>query len=183
MNNPYSAPDAQLSMPASGETYQPKVFSFSGRIGRLRYLAYSMIPAGLILIPGFIAGMMLAASGDKVGMVSIVILCLLCIPALIYAYIPAKRRLNDLGRSGWWLLLFVVPIVNLIFALYLMFGAGSATANKYGLPPSKNSRAMWIVALVPVLIFILGILAAVAIPAYQNYVERAKAAAVSRDSL
>ena len=38
--NPYSAPDAELGQQTS-ETYSPSIFTAKGRIGRLRYLAYS----------------------------------------------------------------------------------------------------------------------------------------------
>jgi hypothetical protein len=41
MSNPYAAPDAVLSDVAEDETYEPQIFSVNGRIGRLRYLAYS----------------------------------------------------------------------------------------------------------------------------------------------
>ena len=39
--NPYSAPDAALDT-GQDDLYQPKIFSFSGRIGRMRYLAYGI---------------------------------------------------------------------------------------------------------------------------------------------
>ena len=41
MSNPYSMPQSELREPASNETYQPKFFALSGRIGRVRYLGYS----------------------------------------------------------------------------------------------------------------------------------------------
>ena len=39
--NPYSTPGAALDT-EQDQYYQPKIISFSGRIGRLRYLAYVM---------------------------------------------------------------------------------------------------------------------------------------------
>ncbi|MDO4573881.1 MAG: DUF805 domain-containing protein [Planctomycetia bacterium] len=30
------------------------------------------------------------------------------------------RRLNDLGHSRWWMFLFLVPVVNTVFFLYLL---------------------------------------------------------------
>ena len=50
-----------------------------------------------------------------------------------------KRRLNDLDKSGWWQLLYLVPIVNILFALYLLFWPGTKGSNNYGLQPAKNS--------------------------------------------
>ncbi|MCP4388391.1 MAG: DUF805 domain-containing protein, partial [Gammaproteobacteria bacterium] len=58
--NPYTAPDAALD--SGHETlYEPKIFSFSGRIGRMRYLAYSFgISFLLMLVIGVVTGMMAA---------------------------------------------------------------------------------------------------------------------------
>ncbi|HCY64883.1 MAG TPA: hypothetical protein DHV59_19100 [Oxalobacteraceae bacterium] len=71
----------------------------------------------------------------------------------------------------------LVPLVNLILALYMIFGAGTPAENRFGPRPAKNSRAVVICGLLlPALIAVIGILAAIAIPAYQDYVVRAKAA-------
>jgi len=41
------------------------------------------------------------------------------------------RRLHDSGKSGWWYLLSLIPIIGLI--VYILFGlAGSQENNKYG---------------------------------------------------
>ena len=40
--NPYNAPHATLDLPGESAPYQPSIISFNGRIGRLRYLAYSL---------------------------------------------------------------------------------------------------------------------------------------------
>ena len=49
-SNPYessqTSPDIELL-----ESYKPEIFSTKGRIGRLRYLAYSMIYNILIMFP------------------------------------------------------------------------------------------------------------------------------------
>ena len=48
--------------------------------------------------------------------------------------------------------------------------------NKYGLPPAPNSVLVVIGSLAMPLVAVLGIVAAIAIPAYQDYVQRAEAA-------
>jgi uncharacterized membrane protein YhaH (DUF805 family) len=51
--NPYDAPDASLDTGHDEESYQPKIFSFSGRIGRMRYLAYN-VGANLVMLAALI---------------------------------------------------------------------------------------------------------------------------------
>ncbi len=46
-------------------------------------------------------------------------------PALFLAGILIIiRRLKDLGKSGWFLLLAVIPLINFVFALWLLFAPG-----------------------------------------------------------
>ena len=48
------------------------------------------------------------------------------------------RRLHDLQKSGWWMLLLLVPLVNLFFALYLLFFKGTEGPNEYGEDPLRQ---------------------------------------------
>ena len=51
LDNLYSAPQADLSyVPNVDETYSPKFISIHGRLGRLRYLAFTWFAAILLTI-------------------------------------------------------------------------------------------------------------------------------------
>jgi uncharacterized membrane protein YhaH (DUF805 family) len=45
------------------------------------------------------------------------------------------RRLHDVNRSGWWLLILFVPLVGYIVLLVWFCQKGEAVANLYGPPP------------------------------------------------
>ena len=45
------------------------------------------------------------------------------------------RRLHDLGRNGWFILLSFVPILNLVIGVYVAFFKGKDEDNKYGPSP------------------------------------------------
>ena len=47
------------------------------------------------------------------------------------------KRLHDINDSGWWAVMFLVPIFNLAFDLYLLFKPGTRQANRYG-PVSRS---------------------------------------------
>ncbi len=176
MNNPYSAPTATLSGAlADNETYDPKVFAVNGRIGRLRYLAYSMLLSLALMVVLAIGGVLAATvGGDGGGAMIAILVIFIYIPSFAISFIMAKRRLNDLDHSGWMSLLMLVPLVNAILALYLIFAPGTQAANRFGPAPSKNSTLVVVGALLLPVIFVVGILAAVAIPAYQDYTVRAQ---------
>jgi uncharacterized membrane protein YhaH (DUF805 family) len=44
------------------------------------------------------------------------------------------RRLHDTNRSGWWLLLGLVPLVGLVLLIFLVEDS-MASSNKYGTNP------------------------------------------------
>ncbi len=45
------------------------------------------------------------------------------------------RRLHDIGRSGWWLFLSLIPLVGAIILLVWLCRRGDAATNPYGPPP------------------------------------------------
>ncbi len=48
------------------------------------------------------------------------------------------RRLHDIGRSGWWVLLHLVPVVGLLVMLYFYLLKGDGGTNRFGPPPARN---------------------------------------------
>ena len=81
---------------AQNDSFMQKLFSPSGRSGRLDFLLTWIVSIALVLI-------------------------LVGIYTVIVAYI---RRWHDLGKSGWFTLLILVPIVNVVMFLYLLFAPG-----------------------------------------------------------
>lgn len=45
------------------------------------------------------------------------------------------RRLHDIDRSGWWMLIALVPIVGVLLLLFWAAQEGNPTANQYGKSP------------------------------------------------
>lgn len=168
--NPYSAPDADLDSGQGAATYQPKIFSFQGRLGRLRYLAYGFalsIVMNLAMIPfmgaaAFMGGM--GANPEGMGMLGGVLMMVVAVVSLVFAIMWLKRRLNDLNRSGWWLLLMFIPVVNILLAIYLLFFPGTDGPNNFGPAPAANSIGVLILAWLGIGLFVLGIASAILMP-------------------
>ncbi len=47
----------------------------------------------------------------------------------------AVRRLHDTGRSGWWLLLFLIPLIGFIVLLVWFASRGNPGTNAFGPDP------------------------------------------------
>lgn len=182
MSNPYSMPQADLVERASDETYMPKFFALNGRIGRVRYLGYS-VASSFLMLPIFavllsVMGVFSFASRGPEAIGAGLILGILAMCALAFAVgiILARRRLHDLGKTGWLSLLMLVPFVGFFFYLWLIFGPGDPHANEYGPPPGPNSTGVIILAAFVPVMFVLGIVASLALPGYADYKARAEAA-------
>jgi uncharacterized membrane protein YhaH (DUF805 family) len=51
------------------------------------------------------------------------------------------RRLHDIDRSGWWWLLWFVPIVGWIIMLIWVCSGGTAGMNRFGRDPLGAAAA------------------------------------------
>lgn len=171
--NPYSAPQASVSDDYA-EFYEPAVFSFSGRIGRLRYLAYSLAWNFAFFGVAFLLGAVVGFIGEGFAILGIILIGIAYVGSIVAVFVLAIRRLNDLNQNGWLSLLMIIPLINILFGLYLVFGPGTNGPNNYGPAPTKNSALVVIGGLAMPFIAILGILAAIALPAYQDYTLRAQ---------
>lgn len=163
---PYATPKAAVAetLPEFGEL---KAFTTDGRIGRLRYLAWSMVLM-LACLPLFgIAGGFFAASEILGGLLMVVVGIAVAVVGIMFGV----QRLHDIGWSGWLLLVTLVPIVGGVFSLLMFIIPGSTAANRFGPPPPPNSRAVKILALLWVAIIVIAIVAAIALPAYMGYAD------------
>lgn len=142
-------------------------FSPSSRINRLRYWAHSM----LMIIPFYIVLGLGAFLAYKVSPIFWGLVAITYIAMIVFSFILIIQRLHDLDKSGWLSLLILVPFANLYLMVLLIFFAGTPGRNTYGLRTPPNKTWHWVLALAfPVLFFVIGILAAISIPAYQRYV-------------
>jgi uncharacterized membrane protein YhaH (DUF805 family) len=148
---------------------EPVVFAVEGRIGRLRYLAYSCGAGVLLALLGALVGALQGGPSLMFWVYTIL--------SIVVTIGLARRRLQDLDRSGWFGVLLIIPFVNIAAALWLLFARGDEGPNGYGLPPAPNSRGVLVMAWILPAIFAVGIVAAVALPAYQSFVNGARAGA------
>jgi uncharacterized membrane protein YhaH (DUF805 family) len=169
-NNPYAPPGARVQDIHDTSLTQPiNLWSAAGRMGRLRYIGWSMLGSLAIMPVAVVAGLLGAAIGSEA-----VLYLLLGAAYIAYMVVWALwtvQRCHDMDWSGWASLLMIIPLVGLVF----WFVPGTPGANRFGAPPPPNPRGVgWLVA-IPLVLLIVGILAAIALPAYSDYTKRARA--------
>jgi uncharacterized membrane protein YhaH (DUF805 family) len=171
--NPYTTPTAKVTDPDE-EYGKIKVFSASGRLGRVRYIGYSF---GLTMLISILVAFLAAATGASAGKgVAALVMVVGYGAIIVLSALLTIQRAHDFNSSGWLALLVLIPLVNLIF----WFIPGTDGENRFGRKTPPNGIGVILLACIVPLIFIIGILAAIAIPAYSGYVQRAKAAQVQK---
>ncbi|MBT2325403.1 DUF805 domain-containing protein [Variovorax paradoxus] len=96
-----------------------KYVDFSGRASRSEYWWFVLAYVIVAIVAGFIHEIVYG----------LVILAFL-LPLLA----AGARRLHDIGKSGWWLLLGLIPLVNLVL-LYFTVQPSQPESNEYGASP------------------------------------------------
>jgi len=145
-----------------------RIFSAQGRLGRVRYIGYMAGMALLISIVG--GGLAIAALFMEQVAVAIGIAVVANVTMFVMQFLLTIQRAHDFNQTGWLSVLLLLPLIPLIF----WFIPGSKDENQYGKRPPPNTAGVIVLACIMPVIVIGGILAAVAVPAYQDYAERAR---------
>ncbi|MBI1283134.1 MAG: DUF805 domain-containing protein [Thiobacillus sp.] len=111
-----------------------KNFSFSGRARRKEYWMFFLFVFLIEIVLGVIdyaLGTFSTESG--IGLLG----GLFALGILIQSIAVGVRRLHDTGRSGWWLLINLLPVLGSIIWLVLMVLEGEQNDNQYGPNPKR----------------------------------------------
>lgn len=91
-------------------------------------LAYTLVPYIAVALIGTVFQPQL---GNILNFLSVFALLSIVAFLTVEAYVC---RLHDLGRSGWYWLLMLVPVIGFVFFFALVLVNGDAGPNKYGPP-------------------------------------------------
>jgi len=100
------------------------LFSFDGRINRGKFWL-----ATAVMLPLSIAAVII--DRGETGTASIVATLVILYPSIAVGV----KRCHDRDRSGWFVLLSLVPIVNLWYAIEVGFLPGTEGPNSFGNDP------------------------------------------------
>jgi uncharacterized membrane protein YhaH (DUF805 family) len=99
---------------------------FDGRAGRAEYWWF--------FLANLIVGVVLNLLG-RASTLFVIVGLLYSLALLIPGLAVAMRRLHDTGRSGWWLLIGLVPCIGLIVLIVFFATEGDRGPNQYGSAP------------------------------------------------
>lgn len=115
---------------------------FEGRARRSEYwlfvLFQILVSIGLGVVGGVLDSVMGTGpgqSGMPYGMVSLTLACISGLVFLIPSIAVAVRRLHDTDKSGWFLLLGLIPLLGALILLIFYCLDGTPGPNKFGPDP------------------------------------------------
>jgi uncharacterized membrane protein YhaH (DUF805 family) len=110
-----------MDMKEAFVTCMKKYATFSGRATRSEY--WWFILCEVLIIVG------VSAISDRLGGLAGLLLLLPVLAA-------GARRLHDIGRSAWWLLIGFIPVIGTLLLIYWAVQPSQPGANEFGEPAS-----------------------------------------------
>lgn len=104
--------------------------NFSGRARRAEYWYYTLAT----LIINLILTIVDYAIGSDIRLLSTIYGLAVFLPGLAVAV----RRLHDVNKSGWFILIAFIPLIGFIWLLILLATEGNYGPNQYGADPKNN---------------------------------------------
>lgn len=109
-----------------------KYATFHGRARRKEYWFFTLFNLLIMLVLSIIDGMIgLYSTEAGLGILSGIYTLALLIPSLAVTV----RRLHDIGRTGWWLLIAFIPLIGALILLIFTVLDSKPGSNQYGPDP------------------------------------------------
>ena len=120
------------------DTIKNKYAKFDGRASRSEYWFYALFYLIIAIVVGmldtFLINPMLGVTPELAGeggILQIILALALLIPSIAIGI----RRLHDIGKSGWWLLIGLIPIIGALVLIYFYVTDSQAGSNQFGENP------------------------------------------------
>ena len=114
-----------------------KYADFSGRAPRAEYWWFYL----MVIVGYFVASILDSLVGTGGMMGSFGVLTMIVMLGLFLPSIAAGvRRLHDTDRSGWWLLIAIIPLIGLVLIYFLVL-EGTKGDNRFGADPYAGELA------------------------------------------
>ncbi|MCY3713651.1 MAG: DUF805 domain-containing protein [Gemmatimonadetes bacterium] len=114
---------------------------FEGRARRKEYwmfFLFSVVIVTILTVIDEFMGLKFELGGENLGFLSTLYYLGIAIPYLAVIV----RRLHDTDRSGWWILISLIPLIGGIILLVFTIIEGTKGENRFG-PDPKAETARW----------------------------------------
>lgn len=115
-----------------------KYADFTGRSRRKEYWMFFLLVLVVAIVVGLVEGILgLSGMIGPYGPISTLFLLAILVPSIAVGI----RRLHDTDRSGWWILIGLVPFVGGLILLVFYCLEGTRGPNQFGPDPKGEDLA------------------------------------------
>jgi uncharacterized membrane protein YhaH (DUF805 family) len=118
-------------------TCMKKYVDFSGRARRKEYWMFYLFNM-IFAIAAVILYTILGIASEDLAFGVRVLYGLFAFATLLPTLSATVRRLHDVGKSGWWVLISLIPLIGTIWLLVLIVTDSQPGDNQYGPNPKMN---------------------------------------------
>ena len=114
-----------------------RYFDFSSRANRNEFWMYTLL---VLIVNAVLQALVpiLAPMGEAMSFIPVVALVLFSLFTLIPSFSVSFRRLHDTGKTAWWLLLLLIPLIGALVLIWFYARPGDEGENKYGARPQAG---------------------------------------------
>ncbi|TWD83800.1 uncharacterized membrane protein YhaH (DUF805 family) [Kribbella amoyensis] len=113
-----------------------KYVVFTGRARRKEYWMFTLFSVIISIVLSIVDGLIGTRNDTGTGLLSGLYSLAVLLPTLGVTV----RRLHDTNRTGWWILIGIVPIIGWIVLIVFLATEGNAGDNQHGPDPKAAER-------------------------------------------
>ncbi|MGH8072565.1 MAG: DUF805 domain-containing protein [Lysobacter sp.] len=107
---------------------------FEGRARRKEYWMFALFNLIVSIVLAVIDGIGGFMTESGIGMLGLLYTLAVLLPSIAVGV----RRLHDIDKSGWWLLLIFIPLIGAIVLLVFAVMEGTRGSNRFGEDPKSD---------------------------------------------
>ena len=112
-------------------------FDFQGRSSRSEYWLFVLF---VVIVAVALSALQMMGQGSTLGTIAGVLYGLFMLVTIIPSLSVGVRRLHDTDKSGWLILLGLIPLIGLVL-IYFYVQPGTKGPNKFGPDPLGTADA------------------------------------------
>ena len=125
--NPYQAPQSSVESTDDQAYGDINIFSFKGRLGRLRFFVYGLVLTFVMQLISIPFGISMFTGNYGNPAIFNIITFIISIVSMIIGALWTIQRMHDINLSGWWYLIILLPMLFLVaYPAIIEFGPGTS---------------------------------------------------------
>lgn len=105
--------------------------NFEGRARRKEYWMFFLFNFVIAIVLGIVDGMLGMKTSSGFGILGMLYSLAVLVPGIAVGI----RRLHDTDKSGWWMLIALIPFVGAIVLIVFLATDGNSGSNRFGADP------------------------------------------------